>query len=218
MNENLKENQKLLLTDLQYAIDSGMIDKQGILQQITMSKRKEIEERHPYKITQQKDGTWKTNVKDESKTNNQRTIHKATKESVLDELIRWYEDAAVNPSIGDCGQKWLDDYQERAYSEDRIGRKTTWSRYERQYKQFFIDSEVGASFAKRKIKTLSDDDIHDFAIALQLKGHYTENAYKKFWEVMGGIIDVCLDEYKVIFHKRDIVPNLLVCPRAALTY
>ncbi len=200
----MSKKTEVIISSLQYAVEKGIIDTQGILQQITMSKRKEVEERHPHPITKQKNGSFKTWVDDESKKNKQKWIHKATREAVLDELIKHYEDADVNPSIGDCGLKWLLDFQERAYSEERIGRKTTCSRYERQYKQFFIDSETGATFAKRKIKTLSDDDIHDFAIDLQLKGHYTENAYKKFWEVMGGIIDVCIDDYNIIFHKRDI--------------
>lgn len=200
----MSDNPKLSFNDLQYAISSGMIDEQGILQKITMSKREEIEKRHPYKITQQKDGTWKTNIRDESKKNNQKTIHKASKEAILDELIKWYEDVDVNPSIGDCGKKWLENFEERAYAKDRVGRKSTASRYQRQYKQFFIDSETGANFAKRKIKTLSDNDLHDFAIDLQLKGYYTENAFKKFWEVLSGIIDVCEDEYNIFFHKRDI--------------
>jgi integrase len=200
----MSDNQKVNFIDLQYAIEKGMIDEQGILQKITMTKREEIEKRHPHPITEQKDGSWKTWVDDESKKSKQTWFHKAHKETVLDELIKWYEGADVNPTIADCGQKWLKDFQERAYADDRIGRKTTWSRYERQYKQFFIDSEVGVAFAKRKIKTLSDDDIHDFAIELQLKERYTENAFKKFWEVMGGIIDVCIDEYNIIFHKRDI--------------
>ena len=47
---------------LKYAVENGMIDLLYVQEQIEMNKRKELLEKHPYKIYQGKDGKWHTYV------------------------------------------------------------------------------------------------------------------------------------------------------------
>ena len=50
---------------LKYAIENGMIDTAYVRDMIEMQKRKEILEKHPYKIWEGKDGKWYTYLPDE---------------------------------------------------------------------------------------------------------------------------------------------------------
>ena len=50
---------------LKYVIDNGMIDTAYVRDIIEMQKRKEILDKHPYKIWEGKDGKWYTYLPDE---------------------------------------------------------------------------------------------------------------------------------------------------------
>ena len=52
---------------MNYAIDNGMIDMSYIQEKINMSKRKELLNKHPYKIWEGKDGKWYTYIPDQEK-------------------------------------------------------------------------------------------------------------------------------------------------------
>lgn len=56
----MKNNEELL----KYAVDNGMIDLSCVQEQIEMNKRKELLEKHPYKIWEGKDGKWYTYLPD----------------------------------------------------------------------------------------------------------------------------------------------------------
>lgn len=45
---------------LKYAVEHGMIDLSYVQEQVDMNKRKELLEKHPYKISHGKDGKWRT--------------------------------------------------------------------------------------------------------------------------------------------------------------
>ena len=51
---------------LQYALEHDMISMSYIQEQVNMNKRKEILEKHPYKIWEGKDGKWRTYILDEN--------------------------------------------------------------------------------------------------------------------------------------------------------
>lgn len=52
---------------LNYALEHGMINLSYVQEQIDMNKRKELLEKHPYKISQGKDGKWRTYLPDKKK-------------------------------------------------------------------------------------------------------------------------------------------------------
>ena len=52
---------------LKYAIENGIINPALVQEQIEMQKRKELLEKHPYKITCGKDGRWSTYLPDKEK-------------------------------------------------------------------------------------------------------------------------------------------------------
>lgn len=52
---------------MKYAVANGMIDLSYVQEQVKMNKRKELLEKHPYKIWEGKDGKWRTYLPDEEK-------------------------------------------------------------------------------------------------------------------------------------------------------
>lgn len=52
---------------LMYALEHGMIDVSYVQEQVNMNKRKEMLEKHPYKIWEGKDGKWYTYLPDKKK-------------------------------------------------------------------------------------------------------------------------------------------------------
>jgi len=52
---------------LKYAVANGMIDLSYVQEQVEMNKRKELLDKHPYKIWEGKDGKWRTYLPDEEK-------------------------------------------------------------------------------------------------------------------------------------------------------
>lgn len=49
---------------LRYALENNIIDLSYVQEKIEMAKREELLEKHPYKISQGKDGKWRTYIPD----------------------------------------------------------------------------------------------------------------------------------------------------------
>lgn len=52
---------------LKYAVANGMIDISYMQEQIEMSMRKKLLEKHPYAVSQGSDGKWRTYIPDKEK-------------------------------------------------------------------------------------------------------------------------------------------------------
>ena len=70
---------------LKYIKDNDILDLPYLQEQMEMKKRDELLSHHQGKITQGKDGKWRTYVKDDSKERGYRLIKKTTKEKLEDE-------------------------------------------------------------------------------------------------------------------------------------
>ena len=76
---------------LKYIKDNAILDLPYLQEQMEMKKREELLSHHQGKITQGKDGKWRTYVKDSSKESGYRLIKKTTKEKLEDELVEYYK-------------------------------------------------------------------------------------------------------------------------------
>ena len=72
---------------LQYALEHDMIDMSYVQEQVNMIKRKELLEKHPYKIWQGKDDKWYTYLPDEEKG---RLLKKRKTEKEIEVIIIEY--------------------------------------------------------------------------------------------------------------------------------
>lgn len=115
---------------LKYAIENGMINAALVQEKIEMQRRKELLEKHPFKIWNGSDGLWNTYLPDEDKGRIRK--RKRTREELEDTIIEFWEKELDNPSIKDVLDRWTSD--KLKYSEICQG---TYDRYLRDFKRFF---------------------------------------------------------------------------------
>lgn len=90
---------------LKFAVDQGIIDLSHLLDKANMIKKQEALKKHPYAITQGKDGKWRTYLPDKEK--GRRLIKKSTKESIESVVIDYWEEKSTNPTIEEVFYDWL---------------------------------------------------------------------------------------------------------------
>ena len=73
---------------LKYAVENGIIDLSYVQEKIEMNKRKDILEKHPWAISQGKDGNWRTYIPDEKC--GRRMLKRNTRKKLEDSVIEFY--------------------------------------------------------------------------------------------------------------------------------
>lgn len=127
---------------LKYAVENGMINVSYVQEQIKMKKRKELLEKHPYKIWEGKDGKWYTYIPDKKRG---RILKKRNSEiEIEDVVISYLREKTENPTVDEVFESWISKKLER----DEIS-KATRDRYYRQYDESF------SVFGKNRIKDIS---------------------------------------------------------------
>ncbi len=134
---------------MKYAIENGMIDMTYIREQIEMNKRKELLERHPYKIWEGKDGKWYTYLPDVKK--GRRLVKRNSQKSIEDIVIAQIKEDETNPTIADVFEEW----NNRRMELGKIA-KSTYDRDNRFFRRHF------STFGEHKMKLITEEDIVDF--------------------------------------------------------
>lgn len=188
---------------MQYALEHGIIDLAYVQEQVEMNKRKELLEKHPYKIWKGKDGKWYTYLPDTEKG---RVLKKRTSEDKIKELIVdfWLDKDESDKKIGYKEIKrmtlrkifpnWLEYKAARTDSTSYIKRITAdWKRfYEKdeisdkpivEFDKLYLDSWAHTIIKSNKLTKKSYYDMSiiirqclDYALE---KGYVTENSFRK---------------------------------------
>ena len=156
---------------LKYALEHGMIDVSYVQEQIEMNKRKEILEKHPYKIWEGKDGKWRTYIPNEK---GRKLVKRNTRVAVEDEIIR----IAEKPTVSKVFNLWIQ--QKLKYEEIQ---KQTYDRYMTDYVRFFEES----NFCKRDIRDVEEIDLEEFIRDEIQKHNLTAKAYSGLRTLIIGI-------------------------------
>lgn len=91
---------------LQFIIQSGIINFDDVQNSMEAMKKKELLEKHPYKIWQGKDGKWYTYLPDKEK--GRILKKKSTREAVEKEVIAYWKSELENPTITEVFNEWND--------------------------------------------------------------------------------------------------------------
>lgn len=134
---------------LKYAVENGMIDLSYVQEQIEMSKRNELLEKHPYAISQGSDGKWRTYLPDKEK--GRKMVKKSTKEAVENEVMDYWKSEMENPTIEDVFNEWND----RRIKLNKIS-QASHLRFKQIFNRHYKD------FGKKKIKNVTPQDIEEF--------------------------------------------------------
>lgn len=162
---------------LQFIADNGMVDLSYVQEAIEMQERKKLLAMHPYKITQGKDGYWRTYLPDETKQNGRRLVKKKDKKSIEDEVIGFYRTKTENPTIKEVFNEWND----RRYDLKKIA-ASTHERNRQIFKRHY--KELG----KKRIKQVEPEQFGDFLEEQIAECDLTAKAFSNLKSITRGML------------------------------
>lgn len=182
---------------LKYAVANGMIDLSYVQEQIEMIQRKELLEKHPFKIWEGKDGKWRTYIQE--KGNERRMVKRNNRADIEETIIKHIKKEIENPTIKEVFTEWND----RRVELNKISKPTQ----ERNYQIF---KRHYSEFGEMRIKSITEQNISDF---LEEQISQFDLSAKSFSSLKGitkgflkrakkrGLIDINIDE---IFADMDL--------------
>lgn len=134
---------------LQFIIQSGIINFDDVQNNMEAMKRKELLDKHLYKIWQGKDGKWYTYLPDKEK--GRILKKKSTREAVEKDVITYWKSELENPTITEVFNEWNDRRLElrKISSATHLRNKQL---YNRHYEEF----------GKHRIKNITSREVCDF--------------------------------------------------------
>lgn len=162
---------------LQFLHESGKVDLSYVQEEIEMQDRKKLLEMHPYKITQGKDGYWRTYLPDESKKSGRRQLKKKDQKSIENEVIAFYRTKTENPTIKEVFNEWND----RRYNLKKIAASTherNCQIFKRHYKEF----------GENRIKQVEPEEFGDFLEEQIADCDLTAKAFSNLKSITRGML------------------------------
>ena len=180
---------------LQYALENGMIDLAYVQEQIEMNKRKELLEKHPYSIWEGKDGKWYTYLPDKGKG---RLLKKrATKQKIEQAVIDYWKEQLDNPTIKEVFIEWNDRRLELKKISD-----ATHLRNKQIFNRHFSE------FGKRKIKSITQEDVEEFLEEQIPKHNLTAKSFSNLKTVTRGLLKRARKRKLIDFNVEEIFQEL----------
>lgn len=180
---------------LKYAIENGMIDMLYVQEQIEMSKRKELLEKHPYKIWQGADGYWRTYLPDKEKGRiPKRSLEK---DNVEQAVIDYWKEQSENPTIQEVFEEWND-------RKLKMKKKapSTHLRDSQTFKRHFSE------FGKKRIKDIKPEEIIEF-LEEQIPEHNLKvKAFANLKTVTRGILKSAKRKKLIDFRIESVFEEL----------
>ncbi len=180
---------------MQFIIQSGIINFDDVQNSMEAMKRKELLEKHPYKIWQGKDGKWYTYLPDDKKG---RTLKKRTSQKAIeDDVISYLKTELENPTIIEVFHEWNDRRLELKKISDatHLRNKQVFNRH---YKEF----------GNQRIKVISADDFDRF-LEEQIPLHnLTSKAFSNLKTITRGFLKYAKKRKLVAFNVEEIFQDL----------
>lgn len=181
---------------LKYAVDNGMIDLSYVQEQIEMNKRRELLEKHPYKIWQGKDGRWYTYLTD--KETGKRTLKKRKTEKELEDVVvAYWKEQTENPTVKEIFTDWLSKKLQRGEIS-----KSTRDRYNRQYAECFSE------FGKKRVRSVTEYDIEDFMLTVLHEKNMTAKGFSNFRTIVFGIFKYAKKMKYISYSITEIINDM----------
>lgn len=163
---------------LQFAINSGMIDADTIRKRIEMNERKKFIAMHENKTWQGENGMWYTYLPDETKR--RKLVKRKTEEEIEDEIVNYYKGKECEPTVEAVFDLWVS--EKLRYGEIQ---KQSYDKYKADFERYFIKNKCN-SFAKRKIKYISDEDLEEFIKITIASMNLTHKSYCGLRTILNG--------------------------------
>lgn len=184
---------------LRFIINNGIVNISDVQNSIEAMKKKELLEKHPYKIWEGKDGKWRTYLQE--KNGERRMIKRNSLEAIENTIIDYIKKDIENPTVEEVFHEWND----RRAELNKIS-KPTQERNRQIFKRHYSE------FGKKRIKLISGSEISDF---LEEQISYHNLSAKAFSNLKGvtkgflkrakkrGLITLSIDELFVDMDLTD---------------
>lgn len=180
---------------LKYAIENGMIDVSCVQRQIEMKKREELLSKHTFKISQGKDGYWRTYLPDKDK--GRKLIKKSTKEALEDTVIEYWKVEDDNPTIKEVFDEWND----RRFCLQKTS-ASTHQRYSQIFNRHFNE------FGSYKIRSVTPDDIAEFLEEQIPKHNLSAKGFSNLKTVTKGFLKRAKKRKLIDFNVDELLGDL----------
>lgn len=185
---------------MKFLYDNDILDPSYVQEQIEMMERKQFLKKHPYKIWEGKDGKWYTYFPDKDK--GRRLKKKSSKESIEEEIIKYWKSELENPTVRDVFEEWIS----RKLQNGEI-KEPTFERYHIDFERFF------GELAERKIKTVRDDEIEDFLEDTIVKFHLTNKSFANLRTLVYGIFKRAKKKKYILYSITELVKDMDISRR-----
>lgn len=160
---------------LQFIISNGIIDINDVRNCMEDMKRKELLEKHPYKIWEGKDGKWYTYLPDQKKG---RALKKrTTQKAIEDDVVSYLKSELENPTLAEVFNEWNDHRLELKKISDATHLRNRQV-FNRHYKEF----------GQKRIKTIDADAIGEFLEAQIPEHNLTAKAFSNLKTITRGFL------------------------------
>lgn len=180
---------------LKYAIENGIINLSHIQETVEMNKRKELLEKHPYKIWKGKDGRYYTYLPNPNKDRVLKS--RISKKEIEDIICGYWKEELYNPTIRDIYNEWI--YGKLERGEITI---TTKNRYDRQYAESMIE------FGNNRIKNIEEYDIEEFVLDAICKHNMTAKGFSNLRTLIFGIFKLAKKKKLISFSISEIMSDI----------
>lgn len=159
---------------LSFQIRNGMIDLDDVTNNMKKSRKEQIVKKyHPYSITESKDGSFRTWIKDEKRPEKRKQIVRTKRENLIDYLAEHYSivydlDDFNKVTMRSLFDEWID------FKSLHV-EKTTIERVQRDWNRYYSKAKIVDRPIKKLTKLEIDEWIHAVIRDLELNKHQFSN-------------------------------------------
>lgn len=182
---------------LQLAANNGIIDFEMCRRRVAAMKRKELLEKHQFKIWQGTDSYWRTYLPDNSKKTGRRLVKRKEKSDLEKILIGYYREKTENPTVKELYEEWIGEKIKR----ENIS-ITTKNRYDRQFKECITE------FGQKRIRSIEENDIEEFILDCIHEHALTQKGYSNLRTLIYGIFRKAKKKKYVNFSITQVIQDM----------
>ena len=159
---------------LQYLANHDRIDLSHARLIVEMEKRKEILQKHPYRVWEGKNGKWYTYLDSDGK---KKLTKRTTKKDIEDLIVSFWRELETGETIEDAFKEW-NDWKLETGKIERSSHMKNKVVFNRHYKEF----------GKRKIRDVKPDEFLDFLESQVPKYNLTAKGFANLKTVTKGFL------------------------------
>lgn len=180
---------------MRFIINKCNINLDDIQNDMEQMERKELLEKHPYKIWEGKDGEWYTKLLEPDGTKKLR--HRKSLEELEDVIVDHIRRTIEHPSVEKVFDEWIDGKLEHEEIE-----KSTYSRYKRDFARYF------PKIKDRDIQEVTEFEIEEFLKNTIQELKLTRKAYSNMRTLLYGIFRYAKKKNLVRFSIKDTIEDI----------